>query len=859
MALSRAQIQTAFQNSLGRAASTSEENSYFSVSQSGALQDAQIYTTISNSQEANLISDPVVRFYQAAFGRVPDQGGLDNTQDYIRANGASAQTYQNLSDMFAQSPEFTNRFGTGTAVDAAYVQALYSTILGRTASAAEVNAFTSGANGYTTRGGVLYAISQSQEAISVSDAAVNGFLNNAAEGDAVYTGTLYTQGNGQPDAPGVVGQTFTLTTAVDNVIGTAGNDTILGTTAGNTVFTGSTLTSGDAFNGGAGTDTLRVTATSNATIVPTLTSVENIEINSFGTPTLNLVNSAGIQNITLANGSGDANITNLQALVTLGATNTTGGTLDVDYAAQAVAGLSDVQNIAFNNAGLNTEAGRTAISVDGVETFAVTATGANVVNLVGTDVATITVAGAGSVDFGQVGTTVETFNASASTGAITVDVSSTTNVAVTGGSGNDQFIFGTSFTADDTVNGGAGFDTLIVEDAGNLSLAADAAPFNALTSIERVVFTGDDGVTLNGTTFNNAGITNLQFDTGGNDVILNAGSARTYEFATGNAGSAEFALKTGATTLNIDLLGTAGTAAPNNGTDADLAGLTVTTAGANSTTTPVTINLSSNGDLADTFFNAVNTAAGTPVGTAPTDAQINETGRITAASGSTVNVDGDGNLQIIGAVAEQAPGTLNAGFANNVNLNTSALTGNTILAGSDVALTAPGANTSTTTGVDTFTLGAGKDIIVFTSGSASGIAEAATVGGAVGTATGNILVDTINNFTAGTGGDVLYRGTALTQVNAGAQGNYTALLSATQDTINSLSGAGATLSQAANLAANDASTAWTAFSFGNETYALFDAGQGDNTGYASGTDTLVKLTGVSIASLTDANFAVTLI
>jgi hypothetical protein len=67
-----------------------------------------------------------------------------------------------------------------------------------------------------------------------------------------------------------------LTTGQDNITGTTGNDTILGL-----VGTGATFTLGDAINGGAGTDTLKLTSDARTVNLATATisGIENVEIN----------------------------------------------------------------------------------------------------------------------------------------------------------------------------------------------------------------------------------------------------------------------------------------------------------------------------------------------------------------------------------------------------------------------------------------------------------------------------------------------------------------------------------------------------------------------------------------------------
>lgn len=83
-----------------------------------------------------------------------------------------------------------------------------------------------------------------------------------------------------------VGQTFMLTTGVDNITGTTGNDTINGT--------GATLTALDAINGGAGNDKLSIKDADGVmnTVIPAglnITNVEVMEIQTSG----NLGRSAG--------------------------------------------------------------------------------------------------------------------------------------------------------------------------------------------------------------------------------------------------------------------------------------------------------------------------------------------------------------------------------------------------------------------------------------------------------------------------------------------------------------------------------------------------------------------------------------
>ncbi|WP_435751616.1 beta strand repeat-containing protein [Thauera sp. AutoDN2] len=85
---------------------------------------------------------------------------------------------------------------------------------------------------------------------------------------------------------GTTGQTFMLTKGLDNVPGTSGNDTIIGsidTSAGGAEL--NTISSLDLVNGGAGVDTLKISTadTSKTVTLPNLSNVEIIELQGSGT------------------------------------------------------------------------------------------------------------------------------------------------------------------------------------------------------------------------------------------------------------------------------------------------------------------------------------------------------------------------------------------------------------------------------------------------------------------------------------------------------------------------------------------------------------------------------------------------
>ena len=843
----------------------------------------------------------VAALYTAIFNRAPDQAGLNFWTAQING-GASFAT---IAEGFAQHEVFTT--GIGALPNADYVNALYTNILGSAGDAAGIAYWTARLAAGESKASVVASFVEGSLTIDLPALLAAGSLTqadydlalvrqqtltNKADVGIYFANTLGAASNlnpatvstskagleadpiykasqaaiagvdstgasvktaqdaiavaaGSPNpAQALLGQTFTLTAGIDNLVGDNGNNTIVG--AATDVAGGTTIQSGDVINGGAGTDTLRIVASNTAVqnIVPTLTSVENVEYQGFAaaTNTLNLTTSSSVEKVSLVNGNSSLNVTNAASIVDLAASNTTaGGILTVNYTAAAVAGTADVQAISLNNT-VGTE-----FVVNGVETFNIAAVGANTgASVFGNAVTTVNVSGAGSLVLANpLDVTMTTFNAAANTGGVTATFSGG-NVTATGGAGNDTFNFGAGLTATagvvvgDVVNGGAGIDTVRVTTGGNLELAAAAAPFSTLTSIERVAFDGV-GVTLNGATFNNVGITNIALNTVGADVINNAGSARTYEFGAANTDGAQFNMSAGSTTLNLDLLGTVGTT-PVAGVanTVEVGALAITPAGVASATNVTAITLSSLGNFTAGTF--VNTTGGTEV-VSLTAGTFNSVGAITAASGSTLTLDGNAALDIAGSV-------------NNITINASALTGSLVVQGSAfvgelgaAAVVGVGgvATAATNTGVDTITLGSARDVVQFSAnGSDSGTIQI-TGTAATAAATGVVLVDTINGFTAGANGDVLDI--------AGTPATYTALAAASQTAISALSGADATLLGAANVAANGNVVAgWTAFAFQGQTYALYEAAA-DATGGFVNADTLVQLSGVSAAALTVDNFA----
>jgi hypothetical protein len=331
------------------------------------------------------------------------------------------------------------------------------------------------------------------------------------------------------------GSTFTLTTAIDNITGTSGDDTIIGDAA--------TASVADQIDGGTGTDTVRLFGNAAG---PTTTAVEIFELNgntagfdlssTSDATTLNLIDPTTAQTYTIANG---------QAV----SISTVAGGEVVDIAGNTVTGLG-VTLSGFGTAAANAtldlnSTAQTSLALTAGETTS----GVTLLNT-GTALTTVTVGGTGSLDVTTALTTITTFDASGNSGGVDLDGIGASVLAFTGGSGNDSVSVAGSYTTADVLNGGDGTDTLII----NIAEADPAAVQTNVTNFE-VVAIADDA--------SNDEVDASRFSV--NQVAFNADSA-TAPVVSGITTGATISLGTGVT----DFGGT--TAADINLSDAAGAG-----------------------------------------------------------------------------------------------------------------------------------------------------------------------------------------------------------------------------------------------------------------------------------------------
>ena len=316
---------------------------------------------------------------------------------------------------------------------------------------------------------------------------------------------------------------------MDNITGTAGNDSIT-----TTIVTGTAastfLNVSDVIDMKGGTDTIDVNyaataATVSLAALPLLTGVEVLNLRGItGASTMVGTVAPSLTSLGVASnlGTGALGVTAAPATlttITLANNSQDDTDLSVTYATGAFSGTADslTLNVAAMSAATPaTAAAHAAVALigpssgNGLETInVVSSSTSRLDSLTSTDgttqtMTTLNVSGAGSfrvntaLDFKA---TSGTINASSNTGGVTFAVG-TENLTITGGSGNDSITFGTAgdLDANDSVNLGEGTDTIVLADTSvattttalNAAINATAAEvigFSAAASVDMSVVT----------------------------------------------------------------------------------------------------------------------------------------------------------------------------------------------------------------------------------------------------------------------------------------------------------------------------------------------------------------------------------
>lgn len=576
------------------------------------------------------------------------------------------------------------------------------------------------------------------------------------------------------------GKTFTLTTGIDNLVGTSGDDTFIGDNSG----ASATVTAGDQIDGAAGVDTFNYYGAAAAVVMPQMKNIEVLNLYGTAVTNLNTATVAGLEKVNLVNvttavdiggGTGTTTLT-LGAAQALGLNNVTqtGVTfVTADFGATATAATlnvsngSSVQTVELNGAAIKTlNVGSTGSKENTIATL--TSTGAeDTLKVSGNQKLTITNA---------LDASVKTIDASAQTaGGVTVSAGNA-DVKFTGGAGNDTITFAaTQFTSKDVINGGAGKDTVIVTDAAAAITGDVLKAVNAITNVEVLGFAAAVGASLDASTITSVD-TFLIANAGANGFI-NAAASDSFIVNTGGGAvtSLTVANKVGEQSTKVTLDNQVAGATAANST---LATLTVTEAN--------TINIESAGKAA----NVITTLA--------------------VANNSKVVITGAKDLTISNAVAATASGQ---------TIDAASLTGKLTVQGSgfnDIMTVGSGGSALTASaGNDSYTFGAGKDVITYTAATQSG--NGSTTNLDVITSFGANDQLNLDAVTAAT--TVKSQASIQAAVNAGAPADFAAAVALAATAVGA-DGVGA-------------------FQFQGNTYVL---AQNNTAGYDAG-DALIKLVG----------------
>ena len=316
------------------------------------------------------------------------------------------------------------------------------------------------------------------------------------------------------------GTTFTLTTNTDALTGGTGDDSF--------VALPTTLTVGDSVDGGAGSDTLSLTAniTADASVAGfTLTNLENLNVavtdgatGSADTLTINALNSSATALQVSGLGATTAEDTivfnNVAAGTSVGMANATDLNVTANFATAATSGTADSVSVSLNAAG-STAAGDSDLTIGtGFETINVATTGAasTVNDIVTSSATTMNITGDQNLTVrAALDASLDVIDASAFTGQLSIVTANDTttpdatvssvdvaDLTLTSGSGNDTLNVSANAADNEiSVSSGAGDDTVTVGQvlsnssstsagdvvsggAGDDTLAGDVDLFDAL-------------------------------------------------------------------------------------------------------------------------------------------------------------------------------------------------------------------------------------------------------------------------------------------------------------------------------------------------------------------------------------------
>jgi len=564
----------------------------------------------------------------------------------IMLNRAFADTspgnliYQNqVAAATANQTAFANDFGAGYASlsDAALAELVLGN-LGLLPNDALKTALADyyHANGAANRGFVtlqLGNILATLEGDATYGAAATAWNSEVASSYAYSANTSNTSSS---TANASVGQSYTLTTSVDAMTGTAYADVYEGAS----LDSGATLNTGDVINAGGGSDTLNIVAQgADPTIF--LNSVETVNVRMLSAETLSALSWSGTTNVNITSNSVDdteLTITNAANGITFGVADD--NDLEVNYL--TLTGSADTALLTLTAAGSSGDNARLDVgsATNALEAVSIVNAGSSWATIeAGASATAYTVAGTGSLTL-STDDTIGVLDMSGFSGTTSVTLSGVSNVRVTGGTGNDTVAFGGTFNSNDTVVGGEGTDIVTLTNTNSYQTFSNVSRVETL----RAKFSGSTATLgLSGASFSTVSLTDASATTITlNDIGANVtvdvqadddgfGGALTLDYAANATATVTFAAATAAATLgavsitdaatiNITSTGGSGTKTLGDLTvDTDLRTLSITAGGSATmafasgglfdASRATTVTLSAGGSASLTFDESVLTTA----------------------------------------------------------------------------------------------------------------------------------------------------------------------------------------------------------------------------------------------------------
>lgn len=600
-----------------------------------------------------------------------------------------------------------------------------------------------------------------------------------------------------------------------------------------------TLTTGDRLTGTAA-DTDALFAQQTAGSRPTLNGIEIISIDAkAATPNLDMSDTHGAKKV-VNKGSNEAaalTFSNINNMVDV-AIEATNSDTTVTFAPSVVAGASDNLNLSVNGVGI--AADRANFTVAGIETLAISATGAASVlgAVTSAGIRAVTITGDQNLSVGTkaaagfTSAALSTVNAADATGNLFLNVAAAgaTSQTVTTGTGNDTVVV-SGLSALDTYTLGEGTDRLVVTDAGTNQAMK-------LVGVEQV----EARVALTNLNLTNAAGVNLIAVAEGASInnVTAVKSGTTFAFEGVGAANAVPAAAPAFGVTNFNLAGATGSTDVINVTFSN-AGVQVGAGGA------IAINTITNtGNNVETLnFNFSDVGADDTVtindiivGTAARALNFTSDSKVTVANAMAMtrltSVDATGVKDAftadIGAVGDAANVSVRTGGSGNNNVTV--LKGNADAAAANTTLTVDG---SAGSGSQTFTINntdadvdaASTPSLVFNGGTGADTLVLTSAAGSINRISGGAGIDNIT-LTASAGDDLLV-------LNLGDTGSTVA----TGDTVNGFLAGGTDLIDLRGfgfdvalqgVTAAAGALNGTAAEFGGQAVAAFSAG-GNTTLY----------------------------